>query len=124
MIRLLIETHVPPSVAQHLRRQGIDAVMLQHWHEGDYRTAADEVILVAATIEQRIIVTYDRTTFPPMLEAWSQAGRHHAGVVLVSRRTIAPTDVGGLVRALTQLFDHYGDEGWVDRVVYLRAPSP
>ena len=124
MIRLLVETHVPSAVVQHLQRQGIDAVALQHWRGGDYRTATDEVILAAASTEQRIIVTYDRKTFPPLLVTWAQAGMHHAGVVLISRKTIAPTDVGGLLRALTQLFDRYGDEGWVNRVVYLSVEPP
>jgi DNA-binding transcriptional LysR family regulator len=119
MTRLLIETHVPDALAQQLRQRGIDALGLQDWRGGSYRTADDDAILTAATADQHIVVTFDRKTFTPLLKAWAEEGRHHAGAVLIPRRTFAPTDIGGMLGALVHLLEEFGDQSWEDRLVYL-----
>ncbi len=47
-MRLLIETHVAGALVRGLQQHGIDAVALQDWHGGAFRTATDEEILAAA----------------------------------------------------------------------------
>jgi predicted nuclease of predicted toxin-antitoxin system len=120
-MRLLCETHVPGALVQQLRLRGIDAIALQEWQGGAYRNADDETILAAAYADQRILVTFDRMTFPSRLKALAEVGDHHAGVILVSDKTLPPTDIGGLLRTLVRVLDIYGDQGWENRVIYLTA---
>ena len=49
-----------------------------------------------------------------------QVGISHGGVVFVDERSIAPNDIGGLVRALIRLRDAESDVDWRDRIVYLK----
>lgn len=120
MIRLLLDAHIPLAVAWRLREDGIDVVALRDWLEGSYRQASDEEILVAASSEERVLVTYDCHTIPPLLAHWAEAGQHHRGVVLADEKTVLPKDIGGLVRALRALVREQGGLLWEDRVVFLQ----
>ena len=74
----------------------------------------------AGAAEQGLtLVTYDRRTIPPLLKIWAEEGRRHGGVVFVDEKTISPADIGGLVRALLQLFKETGKWDWIDRVYFL-----
>jgi hypothetical protein len=66
------------------------------------------------------LVTYDRRTIPPLLKTWAEEGRKPGGVIFVDEKTISPADIGGLVRALIQLFKETGRWDWTDRVCFLR----
>jgi predicted nuclease of predicted toxin-antitoxin system len=57
MFRLIIDTQLPPSLAEFFRRRGFDAT-----HVVDYASGAlmhDDEIIEIATTERRIIVTKD-----------------------------------------------------------------
>ena len=61
MFRLIVDTQLPPSLAEFLRRRGFDAT-----HVVDYPSGAltqDEEIISIATSENRIIVTKDMDFF-------------------------------------------------------------
>ncbi len=113
----------PGAVTAQLQAHGIDAVTVQDWRGGAYRDADDEMILIAAREEGRVLVTFDLKTFPSRLREWAEVGDHHAGVLLISQKTFPPTDIGRLVRALLALITRMGDQDWTDRVVYLSAPE-
>ena len=119
-MRLLLDEHVSPAVAEGLRQTGLDAVALRAWLGGRYLEAPDEAILAEAAREIRVLVTYDQRTIPPLLKLWAEAGRGHAGVVFVDHRGIPPKDIGGLVRALVELDERLGALDWADRVVFLQ----
>jgi hypothetical protein len=55
-----------------------------------------------------------------LLKNWAEEGRRHGGVIFVDEKTISPADIGGLVRALFQLFKETGKWDWIDRVYFLR----
>ena len=76
---------------------------MAEWEDGSYLGQADAAGLRAAAAQELTLVTYDRRTIPPLLKAWAEEERHHAGVVFVDDRTISPVDIGGLVRALARL---------------------
>lgn len=95
-------------------------VSLRDWQEGAYRQAEDEEILVAAAIPHLTLVTYDQRTIAPLLMNWYQLGRTHAGIIFIDQRSIAPNDIGGLVRALLQLRAREGGMEWDNRVIFLR----
>ena len=54
-----------------------------------------------------------------IMPAWAESGRSHGGVILVDDHTIHQQDFGGQIRALRALVAQYGDEPWIDRVMYL-----
>lgn len=118
-MKLLLDEHLTPILAHRIAESGIDAVALQGWHAGAYLEQTDDAILRAAYQEARTLVTYDLRTIPPLLKTWAEQGVIHGGVVFVDTRTIAPSDIGGLMRALLHLTTQLGDVSWENRVVYL-----
>jgi predicted nuclease of predicted toxin-antitoxin system len=120
-MRLLLDAHLSPAIARQLQREGVDAVALRDWLGGSHRQALDDQILAVAASDQRVLVTYDRRTIPPLLKEWAETSQQHAGVVLVDEQTLQPADIGGLLRALRALVAEHGDDDWQDRVIFLRA---
>src|SRR5262249_24929131 len=51
--------------------------------EPDLEGLDDEPVLELATQDERILVTRDSRDFAPLTRRWSEAGREHAGVILV-----------------------------------------
>lgn len=94
---------------------------LRDWQEGHYRSAPDEQVLAGAATGDRVLVSYDCRTLPPLLKQWAETAQHHRGVILVDEKTISPRAVGALIRALRALSAESGDEPWDDRVIFLRA---
>ena len=117
---LLLNSHIPLSVAEQLRRRRIDAAALVEWTAGNFRNAPDELVLTNAYLEGRVLVTYDCRTIPALLKELAESGRHHGGVVLARERTLR--SVGGLVRALEAVASKSGGDVWEDRVVFFTAP--
>ena len=107
--RFLLDENVDPRVADGLSRRGVDAVALRDWRDGHLLGRSDEEILRAAKQEHRALVTYDVHTVAPLVASIIESRETHAGVVLVSGKTIPPSDVGGLVRALARLAEMFDD---------------
>jgi len=119
-MRLLLDSHLPAALARQLQRHGIDVVALADWMDGSQRTASDDHLLSLAYTDQRVLVTCDCQTIPPLLKDWAQMGQHHGGVILVDQHTLRANDIGGLFRALRKLVEQSGEEDWQDQVVFLR----
>ena len=118
-MKLLLDEHISPAVARGLSGV-VDVAALRDWQAGAYLEAPDSVILQAAAVGGWTLVTYDLRTIPPLLKEWGEQGIAHGGVILVDGRTITQNDVGGLVRALTQLVAASSeDASWQNRAVFL-----
>lgn len=122
MIRLLLDEHISPDVAKGLRRarRGIAVYPMADWEDGNFLGQSDAACLREAAVQGLSLVTYDRRTIPPLLKAWAEAGLTHGGVVFVDEKTISPADIGGLVRALTELSKEARGWEWTGRVCFLR----
>jgi hypothetical protein len=118
-VKLLLDEHISPAVAQGLSATGVAAAALRDWHAGAYLETADELILQMAQTEGWTLVTYDLRTIPPLLKVWAEQSVSHGGVILVDERSIAQNDIGGLIRALTRLVASLGSAPWENRVVFL-----
>lgn len=118
-MKLLLDAHIPAVVARELSSQQCDAAALRTWRDGRYLDSTDDMILRAAQDEGRVLVTYDIHTLPSLLKQWVEDGSPHAGVILISVKTIVPSDVGSLTRALQRLCERSGDQAWDDRTVFL-----
>jgi hypothetical protein len=122
MLRLLLDEHISPDVAKSLRRRDRTSTVhaMTDWEDGNFLGQEDAVCLKEATMQRLTFVTYDRRTIPPLLKAWAEEVRHHAGVIFVDDKTIAPSDTGGLVLALAGLLKEARDWDWSDRICFLR----
>ena len=122
MLQLLLDEHISPDVAKGLRRRdrALTVYAMTEWQDGNFLGRDDVSCLAEAAAHKLTLVTYDRRTIPPLFKTWAEAGRRHAGVIFVDDKTIAPSDIGGLVLALTRLAKAARRWDWVDRVTFLK----
>ncbi|HTS59191.1 MAG TPA: hypothetical protein VMH03_16725 [Terriglobales bacterium] len=123
MLKLLLDEHISPEVARGVQHR-IRALHIQTmvaWEKGNFLGKEDSVCLLEAAKQRLSLVTYDRRTIPPVLKVWAEEGRSHGGVIFVDEKSIAPSDIGGLVRALISLVVKTRDMDWTDQVYFLRA---
>jgi hypothetical protein len=122
VLKLLLDEHISPDVAEGLHRRNRALVVryIAEWEGGDFLGRDDSACLQKAAKQGLTPVTYDRRTIPPLLKTWAEEERTHAGVVFVDEKTISPADVGGLVRALKRLLKETGRWDWTNRIYFLR----
>jgi len=125
MLKVLLDEHISPAVADGLRRRSrsTSVLCLVEWENGTYLGQSDAVCLEQAAAQHLTLVTYDRLTIPPLLKAWAEQGRPHGGVIFVDEKTIPPPDRGGLVRALAHLSRKSQKWTWTNRVIFLTRQS-
>jgi hypothetical protein len=83
---------------------------------------ADEAVLALAASDKRILVTFDVADFPPILRAWAEAGRSHAGVILI--HGIRHNGFGPVLRGIGRWLDaHPAASDWRDRAVVVDRGS-
>ena len=122
MLKLLLDEHVAPAVADglHRRHRSLIVVCLAEWENGAFLGQSDSAYLQHAVAQALTLVTYDRRTIPPLLKVWGEEGRKHSGVIFVDEKTIPPEDIRGLVRALNDLLREAATWEWTNRVCFLR----
>lgn len=122
MLKLLLDEHISPDVAEGLRRhhKNIHVVCLAQWENGRFLGLADDLILQEAIAQKLTLVTYDLRTIPPLIKAWAETGHDHSGIIFVDARTIQPSDSGALIHALQTLYHEAGKWDWLNRVRFLR----
>lgn len=118
-MKLLLDEHISPVVAQQLRSHDLEAAALQEWQGGAFLEASDTDLLLAAAQAGWTLVTYDLRTIPPLLKIWGETGINHGGVVFIDHRTVTPNDYGPLCQAILQLVPSLGNASWMNRVVFL-----
>lgn len=118
-MRLYLDEMISPAVARRLRERGNDVVAAV---ERDALGMADAAQLARAIHEERALVTYNLADFVLLARAAAAAGREHWGIVLVSARSIAPSVIGGLTRALEALLaERPAPDALKDLTILLRA---
>ena len=125
MLAFLTDAHISPDVAAQIQARRPEVVIhtLREWQGGALLQEEDDVILAAAWEERLTLVTYDQRTIAPLITLWAAEGRDHAGVIFISRRTIAQSDRGSQIRGLLALWEAKHTEEWVNLVDYLK-PEP
>lgn len=122
MLKLLLDEHISPDVAHGLKSRNRSLVVhcMTDWENGEFLGRDDSACLLEAAAQRLTLVTYDRRTIPPLLKTWAEEERKHGGVIFVDEKTVSPADIGGLVRALADLYKAMGRWDWRDRVCFLR----
>ena len=110
MLKLLLDEHISPVVADglHHRNRQLVVFCMTEWEGGEF--------LLGLTL-----VTYDRRTIPPLLKTWGEEGRKHGGVIFVDEKTVSPSDTGGLIGGLSDLWRKTSKWDWTNRVYFLRG---
>jgi predicted nuclease of predicted toxin-antitoxin system len=121
VLRYLLDEQLSPEIARQLRlrSQTIPAYSVHDWHEGKFRGRPDSEILEAAHEDRLTLVTYDLQTIPSLLRELGDFEIPHHGVIFIDNRTIASSDVGALVRALTEVWKAYSNQNWINRSLFL-----
>jgi hypothetical protein len=121
MLRLLLDEHIPPPVAEAVQRLHANAsiVSLRDWKNGAFLGRADREILSEAHRLGLTIVTYELRTIPSLLKHWAESGISHGGVIYVDQRTILPSDIGRLARALATVNQRYSEWDWTNQTLFL-----
>jgi hypothetical protein len=125
MIKLLLDEHISPRVAQGLRTKNPKLVVhgMGEWDGGVMLGQEDEVILRKAAVGGFTLVTFDLKTILPLIRKWAEEERPHAGVILIDERTIFQGDIGELIRSLTSFVARHGRDEWRDRVRFLERAA-
>jgi hypothetical protein len=122
MLRLLLDEHISPRVAEGIRLRDKKVIVhgVGEWENGSFLGQEDSACLREAAVQKLTLVTYDCRTIPSLLKDWAESGREHGGVIFVDEKTISQSDIGGLVQSLCKLVKEARDLDWIDRVYFLR----
>jgi hypothetical protein len=124
-VRLLLDEHLSPKLAEVLRRAGHDVVAVAE--RPDLRGRPDSDVLTAAAAERRTVVTMDIADYAILGARRLPSRQPHHGIVFVSRRTFPRSGdgLGLLIRALESLLaSHPGDEHLLGEVFWLEREDP
>lgn len=91
--------------------------MLALDQDQDLARLADEDVLELATQQERVLITHDVRDFARIVQRWAEAGRSHAGCILV---TLPTTTYGAILRGVVSRFEERPrQEDWRDRTEFL-----
>jgi hypothetical protein len=115
-VRILLDAHLSGRrIGGPLRRAGHDVLALDE--NLTLKQLPDGEVLDLAIDEGRIVVTANIRDFARLARSSIEAGRGHAGMVLVPPDSLA---FGELLRGLARLFaERPAATDWVDRVEFL-----
>jgi predicted nuclease of predicted toxin-antitoxin system len=81
-LRLLLDANLSPrGIAAKLREGGHDVLALAE--ETTFEGLPDPQVLELAGSEQRVLITRNSRDFAPLARQWAEAGRQHAGIILI-----------------------------------------
>jgi predicted nuclease of predicted toxin-antitoxin system len=121
-VRLLLDEHISPGVAEALRAKGYDVVAVAE--STLLRGLDDEEVLRQAAADRRAVVTHNFADFLAICADWASAKREHFGVVLVSA-SLQRGGIGSYVEVLeTTLRSHPDDTALLGRAVWTLPPAP
>lgn len=116
-MRLLLDANLSGRrIGRPLRQDGHDVLALSE--RPDLEGLADPEVLELAAAEDRILVTRNSRDFAPLLRQWAEAGRSHAGGVLIW--TLRHDEFGPILEGLRRLLAERPEQSaWRDMAVAL-----
>jgi hypothetical protein len=122
MLHILTDEQISPDVAVAARKlcRTIRITALSDWVGGHFIGAPDHEILREAARQKMTLVSFDLRTIPSLLRSWGERATDHAGLIFVDERTIAQHDIGGMARALCEVWKQLGAADWTNRTFFLR----
>jgi hypothetical protein len=116
-LRLFLDAHISGRrIAQALRRRHHDGRAADDERQLD--GATDEALLELAAGEDRIMVTFNVADVPDIARRWAEAGRAHAGLIIVIG--IDHREFGTILRAIVQCLATRPDQAaWNDLTLFV-----
>ncbi len=109
----LDEDAMADALVAALRSRGFD---LQTAEQLQHRGWSDEQHLLHAFHSARVLYSFNRRDYLRIHTRWMSEGRHHAGIVLPSRRVY---DAGYQLRGLVDVAERLGQDGMRDYVEFI-----
>ena len=121
MLQILTDEQIDPDVAVAVKKRcrGFLAVSLFDWLDGHFVSASDEEVLREAARHGLTLLSFDLRTIPPLLRAWGERGVDHGGAIFVDRKSFSQNDIGGISKALVELWELQGKLDWKNRCFVL-----
>jgi predicted nuclease of predicted toxin-antitoxin system len=117
-MRILLDAHISGrSVGRALTESSHEVRALDS--EIELEGLPDPEVLELAAAEGRVLVTANIRDFEPLLREQAGEGRSHAGVILVPS-SVKNEAFGVLISGVQKTLADITQEGWVDRVEWLR----
>src|SRR5215204_1763408 len=117
-MKILLDAHISGrTVGKALIESCHDVRALDS--EPELEGLSDPEVLELAAAEGRVLVTANIRDFEPLLREWAGEGRSHAGVILVPA-SVKNETFGILISGIQTTLADITQEGWVDRVEWLR----
>jgi predicted nuclease of predicted toxin-antitoxin system len=116
-VRLLLDANLSPKrIGSALQKRGHDVLSLAS--DAALGALDDPQVLELAAGQGRILVTRNSRDFAPLLREWGEAGRHHAGCILIW--TLGHHEFGAITTGVNRLLrDRPTAEQWRDLAVVL-----
>ena len=116
-MRLLLDANLSPErIGSVLERGGHDVLSLAS--DPVLGALVDAQVLELAAEQDRLLVTRNSRDFAPLLREWSEAGRHHAGCMLIW--TLDHHEFAAIITGVTRLLvDRPDPEQWRDLSIAL-----
>lgn len=118
-MRLALDHHFSPTIAEHLRTTGHDVVAVQErgWERED-----DESLLTVCDDEHRALLTNNVGDFVTISRSWAVEGRSHSGLIFTSDVSMprGRHTIGRYLAALEEiLLAHPDEHALQDQVLWL-----
>ena len=120
-MKLLLDEHIWPGVAELVRKQlpAAEIVSLHHYSAGSLMNAGDNEILTEAHRGGWTLVTFDLNTIPRLLSEKAIASEDHSGIIFISSKSFAQNDHTGLAQALSWVARSEAENDLTNRVMFL-----
>ncbi|MEN9222283.1 MAG: DUF5615 family PIN-like protein [Thermostichus sp. BF3_bins_97] len=107
------EDSMSQSLVTALRQQQVDVVTAK---DVDQLACSDNEQLAWATQEGRVLYSSNIADFCRLHSQWLQAGKHHAGLILVKQQQYS---VGELLKGILLIQELYSPEDVQDQFIFL-----
>jgi predicted nuclease of predicted toxin-antitoxin system len=106
----------PKRIGAALEKRGHDVLSLAS--DAALGALDDPEVLELAAAHERIMVTRNSRDFAPLLRVWAEAGRHHAGCILIW--THDHHEFGAIITGVSELLrDRRDAEQWRNLTIAL-----
>jgi len=120
-LKLLLDEHIWPGVAELVKRQNPEAEVesIHHYASGSLMNTTDDEILAEAHRDGWTLVTFDLNTIPRLLSEKAVVREDHSGIIFISSKSFAQNDHVRLAQALSSVTRSESASDWTNRVMFL-----
>ncbi len=110
-LKLYFDENVPEAIAVAIRLRGYDVTTVR---DAGRKAASDLDQLRYASLQKRILFTFNVADFAKLHDEFVTTGRHHGGILLSKQ-----LPVGIIVKRLLKLLSHLPDRELKNNIIWL-----